>query len=229
MAKNRFSKYLLYAIGEVILVVIGILIALQINTWSKEKQNKTLERTALVNLKEDLIIQKEIAQIQIDNEAMMMIRADSAMLYLEGKIDVPTFHDVMQRLVTRRTFISNRATFNNMTSSGGSVLIKDSELQNHVVRYFQRLDYVEKVINNNNIFLIDNMFGHFFYNNDIGLGMDPNGILDTSFAPSPEMRLTIHSQLTERHKVSEIIHGISGDLMAETDSLISHIEQALQE
>ena len=34
LSENKFSKYLLYAIGEIILVVIGILIALQLNMWS---------------------------------------------------------------------------------------------------------------------------------------------------------------------------------------------------
>jgi hypothetical protein len=33
VAENKFSRYLIYAIGEIILVVIGILIALQVNNW----------------------------------------------------------------------------------------------------------------------------------------------------------------------------------------------------
>ncbi len=44
LIENRFNKYLLYAIGEIILVVIGILIALQINTWSENKKIKTEEK-----------------------------------------------------------------------------------------------------------------------------------------------------------------------------------------
>ncbi len=48
---NKPIKYMRYAIGEIVLVVIGILIALQINNWNKEFQNKSLERTALENLK----------------------------------------------------------------------------------------------------------------------------------------------------------------------------------
>jgi len=37
LTENKFSKYLLYAIGEIVLVVIGILIALQINNWNIER------------------------------------------------------------------------------------------------------------------------------------------------------------------------------------------------
>ena len=37
LTENKFGKYLKYAIGEIILVVIGILIAIQINTWNENK------------------------------------------------------------------------------------------------------------------------------------------------------------------------------------------------
>jgi len=35
LAENKFTKYLIYAIGEIVLVVIGILIALSINNWNE--------------------------------------------------------------------------------------------------------------------------------------------------------------------------------------------------
>ena len=37
LTQNKFSKYLLYAVGEIVLVVIGILIALQINNWNQDR------------------------------------------------------------------------------------------------------------------------------------------------------------------------------------------------
>ena len=40
LAENKISKYLIYAIGEIILVVIGILIALQINNWNESNKEK---------------------------------------------------------------------------------------------------------------------------------------------------------------------------------------------
>ena len=40
LSENRFSKYLFYAVGEILLVVIGILIALQINNWNNNKKNE---------------------------------------------------------------------------------------------------------------------------------------------------------------------------------------------
>lgn len=54
LSENKFSKYLIYAIGEIILVVIGILIALQVNNWNGNIQNKKTEILLLKSLKQDL-------------------------------------------------------------------------------------------------------------------------------------------------------------------------------
>lgn len=54
MEKNKFSKYLLYAIGEIVLVVIGILIALSINNWNELKKAQTKEHFALKEIISDL-------------------------------------------------------------------------------------------------------------------------------------------------------------------------------
>ena len=48
LSDNRFSKYLLYAFGEIVLVVIGILIALSINNWN-ERQKAKANETVILN------------------------------------------------------------------------------------------------------------------------------------------------------------------------------------
>ena len=54
LSEDRFSKYLLYAIGEIVLVVIGILIALQINNWNENRINNKLELQYLKRLEKDI-------------------------------------------------------------------------------------------------------------------------------------------------------------------------------
>ncbi|WP_235299469.1 DUF6090 family protein [Portibacter marinus] len=54
VAETKFSKYLLYAIGEIVLVVIGILIALQINNWNEKRKIRKNEIIILEQLNEDL-------------------------------------------------------------------------------------------------------------------------------------------------------------------------------
>ena len=52
---NKFSKYLMYAIGEIILVVIGILIALQINNWNQARKDDRALKEYLVKIKSHTI------------------------------------------------------------------------------------------------------------------------------------------------------------------------------
>ena len=60
LTENSFSKYLLYAIGEIILVVIGILIALSINNWNEDRKDKDQEQFIYGNMLLDLEYEKEV-------------------------------------------------------------------------------------------------------------------------------------------------------------------------
>ena len=57
MQKNKFTTYLLYAIGEIVLVVIGILIAVSINNWNTERKEVSLQQKyyedILIDLRKD--------------------------------------------------------------------------------------------------------------------------------------------------------------------------------
>mgnify|MGYP001321343033 CR=1 FL=1 len=59
LAENRFTRYFIYAIGEIVLVVIGILIALQVNDWNDDRKRVVQERKML-------------------NELLMNLRLDTA-------------------------------------------------------------------------------------------------------------------------------------------------------
>jgi hypothetical protein len=99
MEKNKTGKYLKYAIGEIILVVIGILIALQINTWNQQNRNHQTLKQFLVEYKEELRLnikdfkidlkliesQKEIKDKLLKNKRLDTIKLDSLEKYLETR------------------------------------------------------------------------------------------------------------------------------------------------
>ena len=60
---NRFRHYVLYAIGEIVLVVIGILIALQVNNWNENRKNLITEKSYVKSLINDL--QKDTSDLRI--------------------------------------------------------------------------------------------------------------------------------------------------------------------
>jgi hypothetical protein len=55
LSENKFGKYLTYAIGEIILVVIGIILALQINTWNNERTAKKELKEIYKQIQKDLV------------------------------------------------------------------------------------------------------------------------------------------------------------------------------
>jgi len=65
MTENKFSKYLMYAIGEIVLVVIGILIALQINNWNENRKLQTTKHIYLEQLLADFEADKDYAKSAI--------------------------------------------------------------------------------------------------------------------------------------------------------------------
>ena len=59
LSKGKTARYFKYAIGEIILVVIGILIALQINTWNESRQNNIKERNIISEIHQEFLKNKE--------------------------------------------------------------------------------------------------------------------------------------------------------------------------
>jgi len=81
LSENKFSKYLIYAIGEIILVVFGILIALQINNWNAEQKIEKEEISILNVLLESLYSAKE----QSKNEILKENQLKESLLIALGK------------------------------------------------------------------------------------------------------------------------------------------------
>ena len=88
MEKNKTGKYFKYAIGEIILVVIGILIALQINNWNEDRKNNIIEKDfvekLLIDLKGDIIQLNEVIEF---NERKIII-LDSILVYGSSETNI---------------------------------------------------------------------------------------------------------------------------------------------
>ena len=66
LAENKISKYLLYAIGEIVLVVIGILIALQINNWNEEQKRELVTMGLMTQARKELLQNIKRTDIVLD-------------------------------------------------------------------------------------------------------------------------------------------------------------------
>ncbi len=226
-AENKVMAYLRYAIGEIFLVVIGILIALQVNNWKEDIQNHKLEKTTLENIRSDLVLQQGIINEQLQFESAKVAETDTAALFISDSLSAEKLNALLITLSSRLTFIENKTSYISMDNTGGKKLIRNYSLQNAIVRYYQRLDYVTQVINNDNLFNTDSQFGAFVTSNSLNIKLNRNGQIDRDQKISPEKRMELKNQLVTRKLVSQTIYNLCRDLQEKTKHLIQLIEKEL--
>ncbi|MFV1449327.1 DUF6090 family protein [Maribacter sp. HS] len=86
LSESKFSKYLIYAIGEIILVVIGILIALQINNWNEKQKEEKSELLILKTLQKDFIENKKMYSDIVDKQQFVIDNCKSLIKCFENKV-----------------------------------------------------------------------------------------------------------------------------------------------
>ena len=87
LSENKFSKYLLYAVGEIVLVVIGILIALSINNWNEDRKRKKEEKDLYVQIIKDLDEDHELLQYHLEVSESLKAMFKNLYEYSAGKTD----------------------------------------------------------------------------------------------------------------------------------------------
>ncbi len=122
------ARYLKYALGEILLVVIGILFALQVNNWNEERKDRVKEQILLKQLQEDY--QSNLTQLESKMETREKILI-SAVRLLEA-FDQPD-GVVRDSIIKDLAYIHHDPTFdpiqNNLTGSGNLRLISDERLK----------------------------------------------------------------------------------------------------
>ena len=131
MEKNKTGKYFKYAIGEIILVVIGILIALQINNWNEIRKQRDKELHYLVNIKKDLNLNIKELDKYIAARAKAIASANTIIEHYEGKpiTDLKTFSQHTVEIYTWRKFFQINNTFQELTNSGNLTLISNDSIK----------------------------------------------------------------------------------------------------
>ena len=126
LTKNKASKYLLYAIGEIILVVIGILIALQINNLNEEAKNKKAEIKILQHLVEDLTETKEEI-VSLNDKLLVQLGSISNIVnYIEKDVPIDNSNLGIMIRPDLGIFNSTNTTINFIESEGMGILRNDS-------------------------------------------------------------------------------------------------------
>ncbi len=172
LMEKKTSKYFKYAIGEIILVVIGILIALQINNWNEERKNRVVETQLLENLRSSLVsdVQNQInpilEQLELD---LSNIRDIKHFLKISA-----TYHDSMNikfnSLMYSKIFLYEVTSYKALENEGLK-LIQNPELKSNILKLYNmeytELEYnIENFMNNLMSFYRPNMRELFLFLDD---------------------------------------------------------------
>ncbi|MEN8187277.1 MAG: DUF6090 family protein [Bacteroidota bacterium] len=145
--ENQFLKYSRYAIGEIVLVVIGILIALQINNWNQEDKNHQKEMFYLIGLKEGLQSSKvELARI-IEKTKKTWLSSDSLILISRSyntSIPDQALDSLIILSINYAIFTPDEGIITEIINSGDLEIIKDKSIRRYIASRDSHLNNIKK-------------------------------------------------------------------------------------
>ena len=172
--QSKLTRYLAYAFGEIFLVVIGILVALEVNNWNEEKKRRTFETDILslldVNLASDsLLMSKELKHAQLANQLTDSLLNQLALGDYNEQLNL-----WMGKIINFQRFKSQSSAFE-VLKSKGIENISDKALQLALIQYYdislftvyQTNNDVEKAFNNDWVPVMKEKTSDFVYNTRI--------------------------------------------------------------
>jgi len=161
LSKNRFTTYSLYAIGEIFLVVIGILIAVQIDDWNNNRKQKIAEKKYFGNLKQDLL--DDISSL--NNMTVLAENKFNAANRVRYRINQDTIGSIydfirdIETLVFVGEFTPHKNTYLEMSSTGSFSSIDNTEIKLSLLDLYESYEDInggqEHIRNDYNVFLED--------------------------------------------------------------------------
>ncbi|OZV68046.1 DUF6090 family protein [Winogradskyella aurantia] len=146
LMENKASKYFKYAIGEIVLVVIGILIALSLNTWNTQRLNTNRNQELLVKLSKELDLNIERARgldstsetsgfsnrYKFTDSLYSLLRHNMAIDHLDYMVSTSIFYI--------NTFNLNSSIFQELKNTGSLYSIGSDSLVTEIQKYYQLCD-----------------------------------------------------------------------------------------
>ena len=148
ISEGKTSKYLKYAIGEIVLVVIGILIALQINNWNENRKNQSFEQQILRELVQDIASDTANinAQLRRYNRIINQIN-----YRLNDTVRNDSLSEQFDLLFAGISFNLNLTTYETLQGKGLHTL-RNGELRRSISEYYNKcqwyLDMIQRENNN---------------------------------------------------------------------------------
>ena len=135
LSENKFGKYLTYAIGEIILVMIGILLALQVNNWNIKRIEKQTEIKFLKGLKNDLQADLKNLKLFIDDKIAKENSAATLLKYSspQNPNEIRKLDSTIWQVFKWNEFHPSSNTLDEIIGSGSLSLIENDTLKENLL------------------------------------------------------------------------------------------------
>ena len=221
LLKGKTGNYLKYALGEIILVVIGILIALQINNWNESQKMNQWEHRFLTDLKREL--KTNLDQLEgINNRHLLVGKScDDLKSVLETATvnDKPKIDSLYTLTLFQSTFFPTTGVYDSGLSAGKIENIRNDQLKYEIMNLYNH--YYKRLVYNGEI--LDGVIGQIDLHRDEYFDRTNMKLKSWDYIKSPEFLLKIdylkgrnieYTFLTQENvkEIKRIINSISDEL-----------------
>jgi hypothetical protein len=137
LEKNKVARYFKYAIGEIVLVVIGILIALSINNWNENRKNRIIELSILEEIQEALIQDTIVINANLKYLLDKNSKSKELIAHIENK---SPYNKRLDTLMMQIYYHRGYKTFNisafDLLKENGFGIIKNDTLRKQITKHY---------------------------------------------------------------------------------------------
>ena len=158
------QKYVLYAIGEILLIMIGIFLAIQVNNWNEERKSKIIERNALISLKDEFQKNKIDLQEHIQWKQDVRDQWDTFLSTISNTQLDPEQRAIRRPIASYINYIISNSVLNSLLTSGSIDNLKNDSLRHaltswqDVVLDFQQFQEMHRDFVNHELMPIEGTF-----------------------------------------------------------------------
>jgi hypothetical protein len=147
--EGKLKRYLLYALGEILLVMIGISLAFQFNNWNDNRIQKEAETRYYENIKEQIVDDKALIQSEMEynNHYMAQFKYASEILKVEDRSKIDTLGLIAINLTNYSDFDRQGNIYETMVNSGQIKLLRNHKIVNAVRVLEERYNYINRMEN----------------------------------------------------------------------------------